>query len=398
MVSFLLVVGIFLLAATVSAAPIGTISDVEVDGINVNDNPAIVTGENVNVRVEFNSDVNASDVTVEVEIEGDKKDVEAQSRYFDVEQGFEYKRTLSLEVPFDLNDELSNFVTLNVEISGDGYKTEDSYTLRVQRTSYNADIKSISVPQTITAGDIVPVDIVFKNLGYNDLEDVYVTASIPALGIERTDFFGDIVALECDDSNSALDNYGVDIDRKCNENDEDTLSGRLFLEVPYSVESGIYTLEIEVENDDTTSSEAVQVVIENAFSSGNFIVSGNELLVVNPTNEVVAYRIVPESTSTVSVRASDSIIAVPSGASKTVMFDAVAQTSGTQTYTVNIFSVDGKLVDSVEFVVSGEGNSTNPIVVLTVILAIIFVVLLIVLIVLIGKKPERTEEFGESYY
>jgi len=51
-----------------------------------------------------------------------------------------------------------------------------------------------------------------------------------------------------------------------------------------------------------------------------------------------------------------------------------------------------------------EGESTsgtptaNPVVVLTVVLAIIFVVLLIVLLVLIGKKPEKSEEFGESYY
>ena len=40
----------------------------------------------------------------------------------------------------------------------------------------------------------------------------------------------------------------------------------------------------------------------------------------------------------------------------------------------------------------------SPIVVLTIILAIIFIVLLVILIVLLGKKPEKQEEFGESYY
>ena len=43
-----------------------------------------------------------------------------------------------------------------------------------------------------------------------------MTAKISALDIERTVFFGDLVALECDDSptTTAVDNYGVNIDRK----------------------------------------------------------------------------------------------------------------------------------------------------------------------------------------
>ncbi|MCH8329393.1 MAG: hypothetical protein IIB81_03290, partial [Nanoarchaeota archaeon] len=283
MVSFLIIVSVlFLATATVSAAPLtvgDSIHTVEVNGVNVDHNPAIVAGETITVWVHFESAVNAGDVTVEVELETDKKDVKVKSRIFDIEENNSYSKTLRLEVPFDLKDELSDFVTLNVEIDGDGFKTEDSFTLRVQRESFNADIKSISVPQTITAGDTLPVDVVLKNIGYNDLDDLFITVSIPALGIERTGFFGDLVALECDDDDSDLDNYGVDdIDRNCNEDDEDTLNRRLFLQVPFTAESGLYTLEVEVENEDTTSSQTVQIEIKNAFSSGNFIVSGNSLL------------------------------------------------------------------------------------------------------------------------
>jgi len=271
--------------------------------------------------------------------------------------------------------------------------------LRVQRESFNADIKSVSVPQTIKAGETFPIDIVLKNLGYNDLDDVYVTARISALDIERTVFFGDLVALECDDEDTPMENYGVDIERKCNEDDEDTANGRLFLQIPFGVQSGIYALEVEIENEDTVSSEVVQVVIKNAFSAGNFIVSGNQLLIVNPTNDVVVYRIVPESTSTVSVSVDQSLVAVPAGSSKTVTVDATSNFVGTQTYSVNIFSADGTLIDVISFSTTLEGKDvTSPIVVLTIVLAIIFIVLLVVLIVLIGKKPEKTEEFGESYY
>jgi hypothetical protein len=400
LVSFLALVSVLFVIATVSAAdPLATINSVEVDGIDVNDDPAVVTDDTLTVRVEFTSLVNASDITVEVEIEGDKKDVKAETSSFDVESDQRYRKLLKLEIPFDLKDTLSGFVDLNVEVSGDGYKTEDTYTLRVQREAYDASIKSIGVPQVIKAGETFPVDVVLKNLGYNDLDDLYVSASIPALGVERTSFFGDLVALECDDDDTAMDNYGVDVERKCNEDDEDTLNRRLFLQVPYGVESGIYALEVVVENDDTVSSEVLQVVVSNAFSSGNFIVSGDDLLIVNPTNDVVVYRLVPESTSKLSVSVSEDLVAVPAGSSKVVHVEATGDSAGTYTYSVNVFSVDGVLLDSITFSKSVDGtDATSPIVILTVILAIIFIVLLIVLIVLIGKKPEKTEEFGESYY
>ncbi len=398
LVSFLLAVSILFLAAAVSAAPLATITKVEVDGVNVSASPAIVVGETVTVRVDFDSLVNASDVTVEVEIEGDKEDVRAETRAFDVETGFEYSKSLKLEVPFDLKDTLSGSVTLNVDVSGSGFKTSATYTLRFQRTSYEADIKAVSVPQTVKAGELLPIDVVLKNLGYNNLDDLMVTASIPALGVERTSFFGDLVALECDDDSTAVENYGVNITRKCNEDDEDTVVGRIFLQLPWDAETGVYALEVMVENDDTTSSRTVQVAIDNAFSSGRFIVSGNQLLIVNPTNEVVVYRLVPEATSGVAVSVSDSLVAVPAGSSKTVTVSATSATAGTQTYAVNVFSADGALVERVSFsTTAANGGVTSPIVVLTVILAIIFIVLLVVLIVLIGKKPEK-EEFGESYY
>lgn len=402
LVSFLLAVSVlFLATVSVSAADVGSITNVEVDGVSVlsGNQAAVVVGDSVTIRVDFDALVNASDVTVEVELEGDKEDVTAETRLFDVEQGFEYTKSLKLNVPFDLKDTLSGEITLNVDISGSGYKTTAAYVLRVQRESYNADIKSVSVPQSVDAGDLFPVDIVLKNVGYNDLDDLYVTASIPALGLERTAFFGDIVALECDDNSDAVDNYGVDISRKCNEDDEDTVLGRIFLELPWDAEAGVYALEVSVENDDTTSSKTVQVAVENAFSGGNFIVSGNQLLIVNPTNEVVVYRLVPESTGAVTVTLSENLVAVPAGSSKTVTVNAESNVAGTQSYAVNIFSSDGRLLDSVTFTTTADGTSTtSPIVVLTVILAIIFIVLLVVLIVLIGKKPEKSEEFGESYY
>lgn len=414
LVSFLIVVSVLFLVATVSAYASNSdfsINEVEVDGLEVDGNSvSVVAGETIRVRVEFTSYVNDSDVRVKVEIEGDKRDVEARSDLFDVEDGKDYKRVLVLEIPYDLKDELSDNIELNVEIDGKDSSIDDNFELRVQRPSFSADIKSVSVSQTVDAGETFPVDIVLKNVGYNDLDDVFVTAAIPALGIERTAYFGDLVALECDDDSDAVDNYGVAIDRKCNEDDEDTVSGRLFLEVPFGTEAGLYALEVSVENDDTTSSAVRQIAVENDFSAGNVIsstlskrVAVNEdanydILIVNPTNKLKVYRVVVDSSSDLSTGASQSVVAVPAGSSKTVTVTANAGTEGEYNFNVNVLSNEA-LVSSVALSLNTEGRSvTSPIVVLTVILVIVFLVLLVVLIVLLGKKPEKSEEFGESYY
>ena len=65
-------------------------------------------------------------------------------------------------------------------------------------------------------------------------------------------------------------------------------------------------------NDDATSTASAQVTVENDFSSGNVIVSASSktvavsenaeysILIVNPTNKLKVYRVVTESTGSLS--------------------------------------------------------------------------------------------------
>lgn len=411
MVSFCTLAIAFFLVATVSATSTQIADDitVEVDGItvytngNYADNASVIAGEDTVVKVYFTSligdpesdDDRGSDVRIKAEIEGDKVDVDAMTSSFDVEENHTYKKTLTLEVPFELKDQVSDDVTLNLKIWNGDYKTEvEDIVLRVQRPSYNPVVKSVSVPQSIDAGENFPVDLVLKNMGYNDLDDIYVKVSIPALGLERTGYFGDLAYLEsCEDD--------------CEE--EDTVSGRLYLEVPYEAEAGIYTLEVEVTNDDVTAKVAKQIVIDNNLAE-NVIVSSSSktvavgqdaeytLLLVNPTNDLRVYKIVTESNSQVSSSTEDAVVAVPAGSSKTVTVTASAEKEGQYDFDVTVLSGE-KVVSTVALSLNAEGKAvSNPIVVLTVVLAIIFLVLLVVLIVLLGKKPQKAEEFGESYY
>lgn len=395
---FLVIASVLLLSVSfVSAGEISTAHYVEVDGTNpVTENVSVVAGETVTIQVWFTALQDDTDVRVEAEIEGEKVDEKAVSNVFDVEAGMRYKKTFTLYIPYELKDSVSDTVTLNIKVDGKDHRTLfDELTLFVQRPSYNADIMSINTPQSVAAGDLMAVDIVLKNIGYNDLDDLYITAKIPALGAEGTAYAGDLLALEPSDPN---------------DRDDDTLSLRLYLKVPYGADSGLYTLEVEARNSDLAISVAKQVLVSNDFAnnlvvgdySKSFAVGEDgsyELLIVNPTDSVKVYRIVTESTGVLSLGLSDTIIAVQPDSSKSVILTASATVAGEYSFEVTILSSEEIVGQTtLNATVNGGVTANDAIVVLTIVLAIIFLVLLAVLIVLLKKRPEKAEEFGESYY
>lgn len=387
MVSFVTIAMALFLVATVSAIYTQdgtgvTVTDITIDGISIatgTNYPALIAGETVTVKVYFTANVDASEVTIKAELD----DSTAKTDKFDIETDESYKKVLNIKVPYDFDDEdLSDLLDFEITIEGEDVDFEvevDDIELTVQRPSYNVAFKSISVDKNIEAGETFPVDIVLKNTGYNDLNDLYVIASIPALGIEESVYFGDLV-------DSYTDSLDLDDD------DTDTLYKRFYLTVPYGTESGEYALEVKVSNDDAVISKTGIVVITNSFPD-RVIKSGNDLILVNPTDSIVGYKIVSESPATVS----ENIVFVQAGSTETVTVTPNAE--GEYSFDVVVFSMDGKPVDSFTFTGSEKANQlASPIVILTVILAIIFLVLLVVLIVLVTKKPEKAEEFGESYY
>lgn len=388
------------LFASVSAAGLTSNYQVNVDGIQVATNAglttntaSVVAGQDFTLKVYFTSDVNDTDVTMKATVEGQKVDVQAATSVFDVESGHQYNKVLTLKVPYELQDQISDDLTLSIKIDGKDYKTTfDDITLRVQRPSYNAVVMSATTPSTISAGDNFPVEIVLKNMGYDNLNDVYATVSIPELGVSQgPKWFGDLVSLE-----------------NCTEdcNKQDTVVGQLYLNTPYTTKPGVYDLQVVVQNGDTKTVAHEQITIKNEFVNNILVTStkksvavGEEaqfdLLIVNPTNNVKVYRIATDGDV---FTASQSVVAVPAGSSTTVKIAGSSNKEGTYTFNVNVF--DGESLAKtvpLELDVTGS-SSTNTVVVLTIVLAIIFLVLLVVLIVLLGKKPEKTEDFGESYY
>jgi len=395
MVFFLAFASVILITGIISASELVNIDAVKINGVQAfGDEVAVDAGKTISIQVFFTALVDAADVRMKVELEGRKIDVDAETDPFNVEAGKVYSKFVLLEVPQDFGDQVSRDATLDIKIWNDDYRTEYSnISLRVQRQSYNAVVMSIDSLQTFSAGKLYPVDVVLKNTGYNELEDVYVTLKISELGIERKIYFGDIVAVD-DDEN------------------EDSIQKRFFLEIPYSAKSGTYNLEVEAYNTDfsTRTSKKIQIISE--LSGKSLVVTSTsksasigdkaqfDVVLVNPTNDLRVFRIVTESSDNLITDSNAQIVSIPAGMSKSIKITAEPRTKGDHSFDVNLFAGE-QLVDSVTLNVSASRRVGNPTIILTVILIIVLLVLVGVLYVLLRKKSNQKteeEEYGESYY
>ena len=393
----LFVLAIALLVVVPSAsAGFASIAYVETEGLNMGNGTVfhVEAGQTLNLRVVFSSISNESNVRVTARVLGEPGLYETTER-FDVLAGGMYSRSLQLTLPTDIDPSEDFVLEVRIESqSSIGAVYNSVFT--VQRQNYALDFLSIESDSRVSAGEILPIEVVLKNRGRYDAEDTFVIASISALGISKKIFLEDLSFL----------------DQSSNDNEDDSLQGRISLAIPANAVPGLYTVEIKAFNDDseTVATRRVEIVSGNAnslivssassktFSSGS---SGKyALTIVNSGNKILVYNLVTESDDGLTVDLDNSVIVVPAGSSKTVDVTASSNREGKYDFKVTVLGADNTVVSEEEFVANVEGKtvSGNAAVVLTIVLAIIFVVLLVVLIVLLTRKPAKADESGESYY
>ncbi len=381
-----------LLVATFASAGLATDIDTDFNGVALGSNTMVgdVNGV-VPVRVTFDAVANATDVKVKVYMEGHRDDVSVYTDRFDIESGNTYTKLLSLRLPSDADD-LSEEYTLYVEVVSKDDRSEAEYHISMQRSSYTFEILSVDYSSKVQQDDVFPVSVVVKNTGYNRMDDAYVVVSIPALGVSTRGYVGDLVPTEC-----------------CNddcEDEEDSLSRTVYLNIPSNAVSGVHEMEVKVYNNDAESvvtelisvgdsdSTMILAAVKNQnLNAGETITY--DLIIVNSADSVKVFNLdsISGDVLTVSV---PSVVSVGSDASETVsIVVSAASDAGVGTYTFSV-DVDGKRTVFGANVV-GTSVSTS-VVALTVILVIIFVVLLAVLVLLLTKKEKPIEEVETSYY
>jgi len=406
-------------AVNVVSATFVTIDRVEVndqivfDNVYGYSNPGLTISETVPVEVYFTANEDASKVKVKVSLEkgGLRDDVEESTERFAIFDGNSYVKKFSLKLPSsmdieDLTKELDLVIKFTAE---DKDSVEESFALDLQRDEFNLNVLSVDIPQVVTAGSTVAVDVVVENNGLDRLENVYARVSMPDLGIQNRIYLGDIDPLD----ESETDDNDKDLDR------QDTTYRRVYLTLPRNTAPGVYSLVVEAYNVDTTTTANGKVVISEVDAgvysptTAKTIAPGQEttysISLVNPSNSIAIYTVTPDESEGLVVSVDQSVVTVPAGGSATVTVRVKATSSvseGTHLVTVRVVNSEtSELVKQVTFTANVEKSTglggttrTDTVFVLTVVLVIIFVVLLIILIVLLTRRPAETEEFGETSY
>jgi hypothetical protein len=248
------IIALFAIVLTLNAV-IASEVDVSINDVVVNDvslmestTAAGFVSDNVPVEVEFTSNEDLEDVRVKVYIEGYKSEISESTYRFNTFNGSTYLKRFSLELPssMDLDDNPED-LTLLVRISAKGQESfEQEYSIRMQRETYTLSFLSIDADEKVAAGSVLALDIVIKNNGNDRLDDTYVKASIPELGISQRVYFGDIES----DVDSDYDHI------------RDSINKRVYLSIPADAVSGIYNIEIGAYNYDVIVTANKKVMID----------------------------------------------------------------------------------------------------------------------------------------
>jgi len=380
---------------------------VEVKGSSL-DPVSVEPSETVPIRVDFTAlyDVDGnpvvtSDVKVKVYIEG-FYGISQETDYFTVTSGTIYTNTFSLRMPSTSDfDGDTKDVNLYVKvISGQTHYDELPILLRIEKESSSLSVLSLDLSDIVVTGDQVAVNVVVENNGQNRLDDVFVKVTIPGLGISKTEHIGDLASVQ------DLTDGNID----------DSASKTVYLTVPRNTAPGNYEIVVEAFSHKASVTAVARVIVQSVGTevltgvTSKTIAPGKEttfdLVLVNPSNQMVVYTITPGQSSGIVIDATEPVVAVGPESSRTVKIRVKAASDleeGTYVITVNANSETG-LSKQVSYSVNVEKSSgiangvASTTVILTVVLVIIFVVLLIILIVLLSKKPAEVEEFGETNY
>lgn len=404
LVSLVAILAVALTIANVSAiGGFADIKSIEVNGVVADSFPSTlnvgaIAGQVIPVKVNFVGNENASDVRLKAWIAG-SSEYSYSSVRFDVYAGNTYSNTVALQVPSNINptEGLQVYVALESRNSGQG--DEKYVNLAAQRKSYSVQILDVNSDSQVQAGDNLALDIVLANDGSHKADNTFVKVTIPELGVSQSAYFGDMSPIDSTDYPDSI---------------QDSSERKLVVKIPSSARPGVYTVQIQAYNGDTSTSATKKIeivgagansIIASDTQSRTFAV-GEEgsytITLVNSGDKIKVYNLVVQnSNDALNVNVDQPVVAIPAGSSKNVKVSAVSSKTGDYTFSVNVQS-SGDLVSNEGFtanVVSSTGSfAGSTAVVLTVVLAIIFVVLLVVLIVLLTRKPEKAQEFGESYY
>ncbi|MEM2017702.1 MAG: hypothetical protein QW585_00585 [Candidatus Pacearchaeota archaeon] len=367
--------------------------------------PAVERGSQVVIKAVFDNKLNLKNldnVIVHAWIRGSGKTIEDETEPFDVYGGTQYIKFLYLSIPenWKTTENGSKDYTLHVEIEGERSlegATKAEIDLKVQRAANLLEIMSINLKEdALKAGSTLEATVVVKNTGNHEIEDVYVKATIPELGISRTYYLGDLAAYDRDD-------------------EENTKAITVSIALPETAEAGIYTLVIEAYNGEVKAKESVGFTVKREITGRVEVVPQTTRANVAPGSSV-SYSLIITNHEATTKRITINVLGIEGWATSEITpasFSLAPEESRLVTLTLNIDknAVAAEHLFTVEinydttkqrfnFVANVVGpekkvlDLKTTLLIIGIVLAAIIVVLLVVL--LARKTTEEKPE--ESYY
>ncbi|HME87416.1 MAG TPA: FixG Ig-like domain-containing protein [Candidatus Nanoarchaeia archaeon] len=255
-----------------------SVNEVKVNGDSLNADQAVRTQFerdselDVTVKLQADNVTSAQDVEVSVFLTGSKDKVSDTSKPFDIVPNTIYTKTFTLDVPEKLTD---REYQLRVVVSSPNSQTVSYvYPLLVDAVDHSIAIKEVTFSPNgnVVAGRAMTAVARLKNYGVTEEQDVKVVFSIPALGVQETDYINEI------------------------EEDEAVSTEEVLLRIPANARSGTYDVDVTAYYDDydekTKATYSITVVGDSyAASAVGGVVStapGKTVIAVGPQSQSVA--------------------------------------------------------------------------------------------------------------
>ena len=242
------------------------------------DNLKMERGEEFDIKVKLQANVDIEDLEVTAEITGDKY------------RSYRHDMTYDYEGPFDLDENDSDIVKLTLKIPEDLQREDDDdyYKLRIRvadkdsfsfEQTYQLTIDGIDdasairiddfsfTPQDVVVGRAFTALVRVENLGDDSLDDLKVTVSVPSLNIQDTEY--------------------LDTDDEIDPDDFQTFE-ELLLRIPMDAKPGTYDVEVMVEFDkyqEVVETGSIKVVAEQ---SADMDEDQGSMVTATPTQEFAA--------------------------------------------------------------------------------------------------------------
>lgn len=286
----LLVLILALVSVTMVAAADFSVDRVDVDGVTVSSTGKAVyveRGTTVPITVYMSGSPTgktAYDARVQAYVGGyEYGKVEDVSDIFEIVPNVSYKKTLKLKMPADMK--ATDKYTLNIEIFDDDQSTKRTYTLYVKEARHLVSLYDVIVNpvSNVQAGQPLFVTVRVENLGDNVEDSIKITASMPKLGIEASEYVDELIRARDEDQK----------DDHVSKRDAAT-TNELMLMIPENAQEGDYELSVKLNYNrgygasNSAEDEKVLIVHVKSAKETTGVATASALINVDNTNQRAA--------------------------------------------------------------------------------------------------------------